>query len=77
MSEKSTHEFPCTECAGDAFVGYAEGWQGQVKKGERLCTRCFQKRGGKNIFAPHIDSDRTLGPTDWDRECQESKRLNR
>jgi hypothetical protein len=27
--------------------------------------------------APHIDSDRMLGPTDWDRECQESGRLNR
>lgn len=26
---------------------------------------------------PHIDSDRTLGPSDWDRECQESGRLNR
>ena len=26
---------------------------------------------------PHIDSDRTVGPSDWDRECQESGRLNR
>ncbi len=26
---------------------------------------------------PHIDSDRTLSPSDWDRECQESARLNR
>jgi hypothetical protein len=26
---------------------------------------------------PHIDSDRTVGKTDWDRECQESGRLNR
>ena len=25
----------------------------------------------------HIDADRTLGPSDWDRECQESRRLNR
>lgn len=25
----------------------------------------------------HIDADRTLGPTDWDRECQESGRLNK
>jgi hypothetical protein len=25
----------------------------------------------------HIDSDRTVGPSDWDRECQESGRLNR
>ncbi|CAN5951035.1 unnamed protein product [Sphagnum jensenii] len=27
--------------------------------------------------APHIDSDRMIGPTDWDRECQESGRLNK
>ena len=26
---------------------------------------------------PHIDSDRHRGPSDWDRECQESRRLNR
>ena len=26
---------------------------------------------------PHIDSDRRRGPSDWDRECQESGRLNR
>lgn len=25
----------------------------------------------------HIDSDRLRGKTDWDRECQESRRLNR
>lgn len=25
----------------------------------------------------HIDSDRTLGKTDWDKECQESGRLNK
>jgi hypothetical protein len=25
----------------------------------------------------HIDSDRHRGPSDWDRECQESRRLNR
>lgn len=28
-------------------------------------------------FVPHIDSDRMRGPSDWDRECQESGRLNR
>ena len=27
--------------------------------------------------APHIDSDRLVGKTDWDEECQESGRLNR
>ena len=25
----------------------------------------------------HIDSDRLRGKTDWDKECQESRRLNR
>jgi hypothetical protein len=25
----------------------------------------------------HIDADRTRGASDWDRECQESGRLNR
>ncbi len=25
----------------------------------------------------HIDSDRYRGPSDWDRECQESRKLNR
>ena len=28
-------------------------------------------------YPQHIDSDRTLGPSDWDRECRESRRLNR
>ena len=28
-------------------------------------------------YPQHIDSDRTVGPSDWDRECQESGRLNR
>jgi hypothetical protein len=26
---------------------------------------------------PHIDADRLRGPSDWDREQQESRRLNR
>lgn len=43
-------KFSCTECGGDALVGYGNGWEGRVKKGERLCTRCFQKRGGENFF---------------------------
>lgn len=47
-------EYPCTECGGDAFVGYASNkksaWGGLVKKGERICTRCFQRRGGNNFF---------------------------
>ena len=51
-----TPEFPCTECGGDAFIGYCANkkgdWGGKVNPGERLCTRCFQKRGGGNFFAP-------------------------
>lgn len=43
-------EFPCTQCGGDAFVGYSANkgsdWDGKVKIGERLCTSCFQSRGG-------------------------------
>jgi hypothetical protein len=31
----------------------------------------------RNRPVQHIDADRTLGKTDWDRECQESRRLNR
>jgi hypothetical protein len=34
-------------------------------------------RRNKDSLVPHIDSDRTVGKTDWDRECQESGRLNR
>lgn len=28
-------------------------------------------------YPQHIDSDRHRGPSDWSRECQESRRLNR
>ena len=47
-------EYPCTDCGGDAFIGYSANkeadWNGKVKIGERLCTACFQKRGGKRIL---------------------------
>jgi hypothetical protein len=43
-------EYPCTQCGGDATLAYSEGWDGKVKKGERLCTSCFCKRGGKRFF---------------------------
>jgi hypothetical protein len=42
--------YPCTDCDGDATIGYGKGWDGKVKNGERLCTRCFSKRGGPRIF---------------------------
>ena len=48
-------EYPCTECKGDAYIAYIAkepgDWNGLVKVGERLCTRCLQKRGGLNFFA--------------------------
>jgi hypothetical protein len=48
--EEPPKEFACTECGGDAFLGYSEGWNGKVTKGERLCTYCFRKRGGVRIL---------------------------
>ena len=49
--QATAHKFPCTQCRGDAFVGYTASkehgdWGGLVKIGERLCSRCFQARGG-------------------------------
>lgn len=50
----SCTQYPCTECAGDAYIGYIGkrigDWGGKVKPGERLCSRCFRKRGGVLIF---------------------------
>lgn len=49
------YQYPCTECNGDAFIGYGgkkKGWGGKTKSGERLCASCFQKRGGENFFKP-------------------------
>lgn len=43
-------DYRCTECGGDAFVAYGAGFGGKVKSGERICTRCFVKRGGDRIF---------------------------
>lgn len=31
----------------------------------------------RSSIQPYIDSDRLRGKSDWDRECQESRRLNR
>jgi len=49
---------------------------------EDIAERTFPEevawlRRNKDSLVPHIDSDRTVGKTDWDRECQESGRLNR
>lgn len=48
------YEYPCTECSLDATIGYGsnkkDGWGGKTKKGERLCTKCFTRRGGKRFF---------------------------
>ena len=47
-------QYLCTECGGDAYIAYSADkngdWGGLVKVGERVCTRCFRKRGGKAIF---------------------------
>lgn len=54
--ENKKPEYPCTDCGGDAYIGYAAGkeknsdWNGLLKKVERLCTGCFKKRGGKKFF---------------------------
>lgn len=44
------YEYPCTECKGNAYVGYSH-WRRSdrkkpfIKKGERLCLSCAKKRG--------------------------------
>jgi hypothetical protein len=47
-------QYPCTECGGDASIAYSangeSNWGGRVKEGERLCTRCFKKRGGTAFY---------------------------
>ena len=45
--------YPCSECGRNAFIRYSwkrGGWGGLVKKGEHLCTKCFEARGGKRMF---------------------------
>lgn len=52
--------FPCTECSGDAEVGFSN-WT-CAKKGcligpdERLCMRCARKRGLQNPFQSPKDA---------------------
>lgn len=49
---KTPPKYPCSECGKDSLVRYCCGkgrgadWGGLVKKGENLCSFCFQKRGG-------------------------------
>jgi len=51
---KEKEKFICTSCGGDAYIAYTakkkSDWNGIVKIGERLCTKCFRKRNGKPIF---------------------------
>ena len=53
MKKPKVYEYPCTECGGDAYIGYmakkGSDWGGLVYCGERLCTACFKRRGGKPI----------------------------
>lgn len=54
VGEVKQVEYPCTECGKDATIAYTASkkgdWGGLIKNGERICTVCFQKRGGKNFF---------------------------
>jgi hypothetical protein len=38
-------KYPCTQCGGDALVGFVANkpgdWYGKINVGERLCTGCF------------------------------------
>lgn len=47
----SSHEYPCTDCHGDAYIGLSN-WRGPegriIGKKERLCLSCAQKRGISN-----------------------------
>lgn len=46
MSNKP--KYRCTDCGGDAFVGYSNvacADEVLVRKDERLCLRCCKKRG--------------------------------
>jgi hypothetical protein len=60
VREMGTRRFmyPCTDCSGDAFLGYSaktkRDWGGKVKKGERLCTACFRKRVGFDMFHGNV-----------------------
>jgi hypothetical protein len=47
--------YPCSECGQEAYIRYGWGprgqdWGGKTKKGEKLCTSCFQKRGGERFL---------------------------
>lgn len=44
----SAHEYPCTDCGGDAYIGLSNwtGPQGRIiGKKERLCLPCARQRG--------------------------------
>ena len=46
--ERPRFEFPCTECGGNAFLGYRNwkvpGGVQVVGEDERLCNACFRER---------------------------------
>jgi len=59
----------CSSCGQPFDLGWGD-----------QCNACLTaERRHRELVAAvqHIDSDRTIGPSDWDRECQESGRLNR
>ena len=49
----------------------------QVELDTVVYNPLFATKPSTEPYPQHIDADRTLGPSDWDRECQESRRLNR
>jgi hypothetical protein len=53
-AQSSAQRWLCTQCGGDAMLAYSakknHDWDGRVKIGERLCTKCFVARGGPKVF---------------------------
>ena len=47
-------KYKCTNCGEDAEIAYIaktkKDWDGQIKKGERLCIKCGKRRLGKWAF---------------------------
>ena len=60
-----SHEYPCTDCGGDAFVGFS-GWIGPsgnvIGEEERICPSCAKKRGIGNP----LETIKSWEPQIWD-----------
>lgn len=58
-------EYPCTDCGGDAEVGFSD-WRSREKgqvvgKDERLCMCCAKKRGIESPFSSPRAAKQFLG----------------